>query len=171
MTTDNPRRITIRPYAAADAAAVTDVFRSAVRSIASRDYTASQVRAWAPDDIDVAQFGRMRETKSTWVVEVQGRIAGFSDLESDGHIDMLYVHPDFERRGVARALLGHIEATARANGLRRLYVEASMTARPVFEAMGFQILARQTVTLRGESMMNFRMEKRLESPAPNPDPA
>ena len=168
MTAGNPQRITIRPYTAADAAAVTDVFRSAVRGIASRDYTASQVRAWAPDDIDVAQFGRRCETRSTWVVEAQGRVAGFSDLESDGHIDMLYVHPDFERRGVARALLGHIEATARANGLRRLYAEASMTARPVFEAMGFRILARQTVTLRGESMTNFRMEKRLESPAPSP---
>jgi hypothetical protein len=41
--------------------------------------------------------------------EVEARIAGFSDLAPDGHVDMLYVDPDFQRRGVARALLEHIE--------------------------------------------------------------
>jgi GNAT superfamily N-acetyltransferase len=38
---------------------------------------------------------------------------------------MLYVHPDFQRRGVARALLTHIERLARTLGMDRLYTEAS----------------------------------------------
>jgi putative acetyltransferase len=94
---------------------------------------------------------------------MEGRIAGFSDLEPDGHIDMLYVHPDFQRRGVARALLQHVEQIARAMGLRRLYTEASLTARSAFEAMGFRVIVPQTVSVHGESMTNYRMEKRLES--------
>ncbi|HTX06424.1 MAG TPA: GNAT family N-acetyltransferase, partial [Steroidobacteraceae bacterium] len=90
------------------------------------------------------------------------RIAGFSDLEADGHIDLLYVHPDFQRRGVARALLEHIESAARERSLLRLYTEASITARPVFEARGFRVIAPRTVTVGGESMINYRMEKGLE---------
>ena len=168
MTARHPQPITIRPYTVADALELTRVFRSSVRSIASLDYTVSQIQVWAPEDIDVEQFGRRCDTESTWVAEIQGRIAGFSDLEPEGHIDMLYVHPVFARRGVARALLEHIEQAARANGLSRLCAEASMTARPVFEAMGFRTLAPQAVMLRGESFTNFRLEKRLEPPAPGP---
>ena len=162
--------ITIRPYGVADAAALTNLFRSSVREIASRDYTAAQIRAWAPDEIDAVEFGRRCEAKWTWVAELEGRIAGFSDLEPDGHINMLYVHPDFLRHGVARALLEHIEEAARINALRRLYTEASLTARPIFEVMGFRMVVPQTVTIRGESMTNYRMEKRLHSPIPNSAP-
>ena len=166
MNANQSPSITIRPYGVADAAALTNLFRSSVREIASRDYTAAQIRAWAPDGIDTVQFGRRCEAKSTWVAELEGRIAGFSDLEPDGHIDMLYVHPNFVRLGVARALLEHIEETAQINGLRRLYTEASLTARPIFEVMGFRMVVPQTVTIRGESMTNYRMEKRLHSPIP-----
>lgn len=147
-----------------DAASVVDVFRSSVRGVPAHDYNQSQVRAWAPDIIDEESFGQRCESKATWVAKVEDRIAGFSDLEPDGHVDMLYVHPDFQRRGIARALLQHVEAAARALDLRRLYTEASITARPTFEAAGFRVIVPQTVTVRGESMTNYRMEKRLDGP-------
>jgi putative acetyltransferase len=159
--------IVIRNYQTTDAASVVDIFRASVRSVPAQDYNQSQVQAWAPDVIDEDRFGQRCESKSTWVAVMEDRIAGFSDLESDGHVDMLYVHPDFQRRGIARALLQHIEESARALDLRRLYTEASITARPAFEAVGFRVILPQTVTVRGESMTNYRMEKRLDdSPKP-----
>jgi putative acetyltransferase len=156
--------ITLRPYAATDASALTSLFRASVREVAARDYSPTQVLAWAPDAIDEKRFGQKCETKDTWIAEVDGRIAGFSDLEPDGHVDMLYVHPDFQRRGVARALLQHIEKLARNDRMPRLYTEASITARPVFEAMGFYIVSPQTVTIRGATLTNYRMEKPLGTP-------
>jgi len=161
MSQSHSQAIEIRGYAASDASALTSLFRSSVREIASRDYTASQILGWAPDWIDEMRFGQRCASRTTWVAEVEGRIAGFSDLEPDGHVDMLYVHPDFQRRGVARALLKHIEEAARTAALRRLHTEASITARPVFEAMGFRTIVPQTVTIRGVSMTNYRMEKWL----------
>jgi putative acetyltransferase len=155
--------IVIRTYEAADAASLTRLFQASVRHIASRDYTTAQLQAWAPDVMDEGKFGRRRESKATWVAEVEGRIAGFSDLEPDGHIDSLYVHPDFHRRGVARALLRHVEETARAMDLHRLYTEASIIARPAFEAVGFRVIVPQTITMRGEAMTIYRMEKRLDA--------
>lgn len=157
-----PPALTIRPYDARDAATLANLFRASVRHIASRDYTATQVQAWAPDVIDERRFGERCERKFTRIAEVEGRIAGFTDLEPDGHVDMLYVHPDFARRGVARALLQHIENVARGLGVRRLYTEASVTARPVFEGAGFRVIAPQVVTIRGEALTNYRMEKRLD---------
>ena len=155
--------IVIRTYQAADAQSVVNLFRASVRGIAARDYNRSQLRAWAPDVIDEEKFGQRCESKSTWVAKMEDRIVGFSDLEPNGHVDMLYVHPDFQRRGVARALLQHVEKAARAMDLCRLHTEASITARPAFEAVGFRVIVPQTVTVRGESMTNYRMEKRLDA--------
>jgi putative acetyltransferase len=90
-------------------------------------------------------------------------IAGFVDLEPDGHIDMLYVHAEHQAKGVARALLAHIENVAIRLGLDRLYTEASITARTAFEHRGFLVVATQTVLLRGETFTNYRMERQIAS--------
>jgi putative acetyltransferase len=165
IITRNMQAITIRPYRLDDVGSLVALFRASVRQTALGDYTAAQVQAWAPDLIDLEQFGNRCASKSTWVAESASEIAGFSDLESDGHVDMLYVHPTFQRRSVARALLSHIEGIARRQGLDRLYTEASTTARPAFEAIGFIVLEARTVVIRGESMTNYRMEKRLVRPS------
>jgi putative acetyltransferase len=159
--------ITLRRYRRDDVATLVDLFRRSVREIASRDHTATQVQAWAPDVINHDAFARRLEgNKTTWIAEYAGRIAGFSDMETNGHIDMLYVHPETQGMGVARALITHIEAEARRAGLTRLYTEASLTARPTFEKLGFRVLAAQTVTVSGdispntgEIFTNYRMEK------------
>ena len=96
-----------------------------------------------------------------WGVFQNDRLAGFADLEADGHIDALFVDPDFQGTGIARRLLAQIETQARAQGLKRLTVEASITARTVFERCGFSVLAAQTVHLRGQDFLNYRMEKSL----------
>lgn len=57
---------------------------------------------------------------------------------------MLYVHPDFARRGAASTLLRQVVQAARAAGIRRLYTEASITARAVFEEAGFRVIVPQT---------------------------
>jgi len=121
------------PYRAGDVSSLIALFQASVRNFARTDYTEWQINAWAGDFIDRAPFGQRCVEKSTWAAEREDRAAGFSDIEPDAHIDMLYVHPDFSRRGVVRALLAHIENLARERGLPRWYTEASMTARPVFE--------------------------------------
>lgn len=151
----------LRTFSAADAAALAALFRDSARSTCPRHYTEMQVRAWAPDSMDVEQFNVRCAARATWIAELEGVIVGFCDLEPDGHIDMLYVHPQHQRRGVAGTMLDHIEDVARQRHLPRLYTEASIPARPVFEARGFRCVASQTVIVRGVSMTNFRMEKHL----------
>ena len=88
-------------------------------------------------------------------------MVGFADLEADGHLDCMYVHADYQRRGVASRLLSEVEAAGKAQGLNRLYSEVSITARPFFERRGFRVIAPQLVTARGQEFLNYRMEKFL----------
>jgi putative acetyltransferase len=107
-----------------------------------------------------------------WLDQIDGRIifvaenntevAGFASFEPSGHIDHVYVHHRFQRQGVASALLQRIKQEANSRGVRRLFTEASITARPFFENAGFRVIASQNVTLRGTSLLNYRMEKVLD---------
>ena len=149
----------IRRYEAADLDAVMSVFLRSVRGVASRDYDAGQIAAWAQVDRDV--WSRRRLDRPTWVALIDGVIAGFIDLEGSGHIDMLFVDPACQRRGVASVLLDTVENAARVQRLAVLDTDASITARPFFEKHGFQIVRSQEVALRGQRLTSFRMEKRF----------
>jgi putative acetyltransferase len=153
--------ISIRPYLPEDCDASIEVFRASVRRTGLLHYSLDQVMAWAPDEIDAAAWGARRLSRPTWMAEMAGKIAGFSDLEDDGHLDMLFVHPDFQRQGVASALLRTVESAARASGRRRLDTESSIGARAFFERWGFNLIAAQTVARRGQTLVNYRMEKIL----------
>ena len=153
--------IHIRRYEPSDIDDVISLFRDTVRRIARRDYTQDQVIAWAPDNIDREARAIRHSSKPTWIAEIGSTMVGFADLEPDGHLDCMYVHADYQGRGVASRLLAEVETVAKARGLTRLYSEVSITARPFFERRGFRLIAAQIVTARGQEFLNYRMEKFL----------
>jgi putative acetyltransferase len=155
----NDAALTIRPYRPADLDGLIEIFLCAVRRTASGDYSREQVDAWA--QADRGQWAARRLGRPTWVALAGRSLAGFADLEASGHLDMMYVHPAHQNRGVASALLECAEAAARAQGLARIFTEASITARPFFERRGFRTVAANIVEVGGVKMANFRMEKLL----------
>ena len=152
----------LRSYEARDLEALIALFRATVRSVNRRHYSAAQVEAWAPDRIDRATWARRLAAATTLVAEEDGRILGFASLTAAGCVDLLFVHKDHQRRGVASRLLAGLEAEAARRGLRHLVTEASITARPFFARQGFRLVDAQVVALRGQSLDNFRMEKPLD---------
>jgi putative acetyltransferase len=74
---------------AGDLDAVIAVFRSAVREVASRDYDPAQVAAWSTVDRD--GWSKKRGGTAAWVAEIDELVVGFSDLEPDGLINMMFV--------------------------------------------------------------------------------
>lgn len=151
--------IDLRRYVTADLDAVIEVFQRAIREVASKDYNPAQIAAWSTVDRNAWEPHRL--TRPTWVAVDGARVAGFSDLEADGHLDMMFVHPEYQGIGVASLLLRQVEKAAIAQGLTRIFTEASHTARPFFEKRGFVVDAEQVVGKRGERMTNFRMHKLL----------
>jgi putative acetyltransferase len=153
--------IEIRDYRDSDGAALAAIFQRAVREIARKDYSHAQLLAWAPDAPDTAVFSARRNATPTFVAEYDGELAGFTDLDDAGHIDMFYVNPDFQRRGVASAMLRFLAGRAQSGKQKRLHSDVSITARPVFERHGFKVLTYQTVQTNGQTLGNYRMEKLL----------
>jgi putative acetyltransferase len=152
----------IRPAALADAPQIVQIFFQTIHTVNTRDYTIDQVKAWAPSVPDPdAWAARKFPTRMTIVADDDGTIAGFGELEPNGHVDCFYCHHEYQRRGVGSAILARLEEHARTLGLTRLFAEVSITARPFFEARGFSVVQQQTIVRRGVTLTNFVMERCL----------
>jgi len=113
--------VVVRPYRGqADAQGTHAAYRSAITRTASADYEPEQIVAWAgAEKVDLHQWDARRVAAHTFVAVTGRRIADFLD---DGLLDMLFVHPDFGRRGIARLLVATVKREAvhaRLSTLRR----------------------------------------------------
>ena len=141
----------LRAYRGSDLPAILSLFRDTVHTVCARDYTRSQLEAWAPAEPDAAAWDASLRAHRTLVAEENGSILGFADLAEDGYLDRLYVHRDWQGRGVASALCAALP------GARRTH--ASITARPFFERRGWRVVREQRVERWGVALTNFVMEK------------
>lgn len=153
--------IEIRLFETQDAEQIAQLFHETVRQVNVRDYSSNQVRAWAPDDIHFRNWVEVCSNRFTYVADDQGVIAGFGELEPNGHIDCFYCHKNYQRCGVGRQIYRAIEAKAVELSVGRLFTEASITAKPFFQRMGFSVVKEQEVTRWSETFINYAMEKLL----------
>lgn len=154
----------IRLFHEQDAEQIALLFHETVREINVCDYSLNQVKAWAPDNIHFKNWAEICFELFTYVADDEGTIAGFGELEFSGHINCFYCHKNYQRRGVGRKIYSAIEAKANELGINRLYTEASITAKPFFLGMGFSLVREQQVKCRGETFVNYAMEKFLKIP-------
>lgn len=154
----------LRHYRPGDAPALAEIFRRSVTELGPRHYAPEQVMAWAADAPDTQDMLRRGSDGRTTIVAVDDtdRPVAFVDLESDGHIDLLFALPEVAGTGIGSALLDAIETVAKTEGMMRLYVEASEGAKGLFGRHGFTLLSRNDLKLGGVETHNFRMEKLLQ---------
>lgn len=153
--------IGVRDFAADDAPVLRGVFESAIHGTARRDYSQRQVDTWAPRRYDAdAWAGRMRGL-APFVALVDGRVAGYADLQADGCIDHFYVASEAGGRGVGGALMRRILARGAALSLAELTSQVSLTAQPFFAHFGFEVVEHRVFEMRGVGMRNTAMRLRL----------
>ncbi len=151
----------IREIMSTDVPSLVRLFTESVHGLALGAYSSEQCAAWAPAEPDMQWWHRRFASVSGLVASFDSALAGFVTYESSGHIDLLYTHPAFARRGVASALIAKAEAKLHQSGVKALFTEASLVARPVFEAFGFRTVEEQVVPLRGGTFRRFAMRKDL----------
>lgn len=100
-----------------------------------------------PDSVHALDLDRLRRPEiAFWTVWDDADLLGCGALkrlgEHDGEIKSMRTATRHQRRGVARAMLGHILAHARRDGVQRLWLETGSTehfvaARTLYAAFGF----------------------------------
>lgn len=105
----------------------------------------------AEDDERVIQRGGVFQHSLTTVICERQRGACTAVA-----LDRLHVHRDYQRMGMATAICDALESNCKA---RPLVTYASITAKPFFEARGYEVWQENWVERRSIILKNYRMEK------------
>jgi putative acetyltransferase len=151
----------IRRYRAGEEASLFDIYFTAIHLVASRDYTAEQIRAWAPANLDAALWkNKMREI-NPFVAELKCEIVGYADLQANGYIDHFFVSGKHPRAGIGSILMNRILAEAASLNLSSLTSHVSRTAQPFFAKFGFVVVEHLYPEVRGVVVPNALMRRNV----------
>lgn len=145
----------IREYQKTDCKELVDLFYQTVHTINAQDYTEEQVSAWATKNIDLQKWNSSLQEHYSLVAMEGNMITGFGDIDRNGYLDRLYVHKDYQRKGIASALCDALEDMVQGE----IVTHASITAKPFFEKRGYVVVKEQQVERRGVMLTNYVMIK------------
>lgn len=146
----------IRAYRSSDCKELTELFYNTVHKINAKDYTKEQLDVWAPEDADLRKWDRSFQEHCSIVAIDDKIIVGFGDIEKTGYLDRLYVHADYQGRGIASEICSRLERAVKGD----IVTHASVTARPFFEKRGYKAVKKQQVERQGIFLTNFVMIKK-----------
>lgn len=146
----------LRRYQQPDGKEITELFYHTVHTINAKDYTKEQLDVWAAEEADLEKWNQSLQEHYSIVAVEKDVIVGFGDIDQTGYLDRLFVHADYQRRGIASAICGQLEQFA--DGTITTY--ASITARPFFEKRGYQAVKEQQAERQGIFLTNYVMVKK-----------
>ena len=158
--------MTIREATDSDYKRLAEVQRRSIDVCLRPLYDDGVIDAWI-EGIDAEKFENVKETDEVILVaEIAVQAVGFCSYKpSESLLGMWYVHPAFHGRGIGKKLLAAAEDALREGGGDVATTEASLQARPRFEALGWTVEEEVDKSAHGGTFRVVRMSKRLRATA------
>ena len=147
----------VRGYQMSDCKEITELFYNTVHTINAKDYTKEQLDVWATGQADLEKWNQSLQEHYSIVAIDNKIIVGFGDIDKDGYLDRLFVHSNYQGKGVATAICNQLEQAVDG----KITTYASITAKPFFEKQGFQVDEGQKRKANQMCLTNYKMSKQL----------
>lgn len=148
-----------------DVGIITQLFRDTIQNINSKDYPVDEIDDWSSWWTDHDKWQERIEEQYFIKAMIDNNTVGFSSLATDGYLDLLFTHKDYQRHGVAGNLIKKIERKAKEQGNDLIYSDVSITAKVFFEKHGYVVEKQQFKKSRDKELINFRMTKKMNGSA------
>lgn len=144
-----------------DLAELQFLFVETIKSVCKTDYNSEQIEVWTYSIKNKERWSEIMINQLVLVAQIENKIVGFTSLAYENYIDLLYVHKDYQRQGIAHKLYTNIEDIAKRQGQTTLKSDISKTAKPFFERVGFEVINEQIIVRQEVELTNFKMTKTL----------
>jgi len=138
-----------------------NLFVETVQSVCENDYTSKQIEIWTSGIKNLERWKGIINEQYCAVAKLDGIMVGFCSLKDGNYLDMIYVHKDLLKCGIAHKLYEEIEKEARNLKVDSITSDVSLTALPFFERIGFAIVKKNRVVINGTELINYKMLKRI----------
>ena len=145
----------LRRYQQSDCEELTKLFYNTVHTVNAKDYTEEQLDVWATGQVDLEKWNQSLQEHYSIITVENEIIVGFGDIDKTGYLDRLFVHADYQGKGIATAICNQLEQAVQGD----ITTHASITAKPFFEKRGYTVVRAQQVERGGVLLTNFVMEK------------
>lgn len=139
---------------------MTNVFASAVENTSSL-YTVNQRAAWVSQALRPAFWEELIRTHYIMVCFEMNTLVGLIAFSSRGEVSMLYILPQYQRKGIATRLIAIIAEYAHEEGYAHVKVDASLYLRPLLIKLGFELVEEYTKTIKNVEFPNAILVKEL----------
>jgi putative acetyltransferase len=142
--------ITVRLMRPDEGRTYLEIHERAVRGLATSHYAPDVIEGWAvaPTEENVQDLMMNPDDEIRLIADVDGTPRGMGALVLAGsELRACYVDPRDARRGCGSAIVREIERLAKAHGLTRLQLAASLNAEPFYASLGYSVRERSEVTL------------------------
>ena len=140
----------VRGYQMSDCKEITELFYNTVHTINAKDYTKEQLDVWATGQADLEKWNQSLQEHYSIVAIDNKIIVGFGDIDKDGYLDRLFVHSNYQGKGVATAICNQLEQAVDG----KITTYASITAKPFFEKRGYKVVKERQVERQGIFLTN-----------------
>lgn len=154
-------KLIIRHARLNDLSAMQKLFVGTIENICCKDYSPEQIKVWTSSIENVKRWNDKMMNQYFLIAEIGNKIVGYASLENNDTLDLMYVHKDYQRQGIADKLYSEIEAKAIKHGTTLLTSDVSITARQFFKNKGFKIIEKQVNNIKGVEVINFKMIKEI----------
>ncbi len=121
---------------------------------------------------DLMNYYSNRKDAAYWIYELDGQIIGgvgyeiFDAQRKIAEVQKLYVHPNYQRRGIASHLMTHLIENAAEKGIHALYLETASILEPatkLYLHLGFELLDAPIENGAEHTAMDIWMLKKLQT--------
>ena len=98
----------VREYQISDCKEITELFYNTVHTVNAKDYTKEQLDVWATGQVDLEKWNQSLQEHYSIVVIENEVIVGFGDIDKTGCLDRLFVHADYQGKGIGKETIKRI---------------------------------------------------------------
>ncbi|MFN7119658.1 MAG: GNAT family N-acetyltransferase [Saprospiraceae bacterium] len=153
--------ITIETCKPEELTEVRELFRGTIQIVNTKDYDPQQIQVWSSAADDIQKWENLLATQHFLVAKLDHQIVGFGTMTPNGYLDAMYVHANYQRKGIAQALLHDLLQYAQNQNIGTVWSDVSITARPFFDKNGFVVEREQRKMYKEMVFVNYIVYKKL----------
>lgn len=131
-------------------------------------------KIYRPTKVAIAHKASHANLRTQLICESNGKVVAtvqYEDIDDRLHLLGPMVHPDCQRRGIAKLFIGHIAALANDMGKRALslYTYKQTGNVAIFSRLGFQVISESAESssnvenMTDETLIDVYMEREVET--------
>ncbi|MBS0950071.1 GNAT family N-acetyltransferase [Weissella minor] len=156
-----PEKPTFRLFEPSDADTVAAVVAKTMRTSNAVDYSSDYIEADLAR-LTASYFLEKAQATHFYVIELADQIIGtgaigpYWDVAGEASLFSIFILPEYQHQGFGRLLIDTLEQDDYFKQAHRIEIPASITGRPFYEAMGYQIKGNQS---EPDAEQLYRLEK------------